>query len=129
MRASSLRSFVASQHCRQCVKASSSRETGEIPVAAGRSDINGEAMACGGINPGDLVVVSLDLLRVRYWQPKGFHILDGFAREYQFLRGHLDLEQPLPLWGLDSLAGLRIFSNRKSLVRKMRPDGIIIFPY
>ena len=113
------------------VKASSSRETGlkeGIPVVAGACDINGEAMACGGINPGDLVVVFGSTTSTLF-TTKGFHILDGFAPGVSILEGTFRL-------GAATSYGGRFVGWIKDLLQSEitgekdeGPTGIIILPY
>jgi len=113
------------------VKASSSRETGlkeGIPVVAGACDINGEAMACGGINPGDLVVVFGSTTSTLF-TTKGFHILDGFAPGVSVLEGTFRL-------GAATSSGGRFVGWIKDLLQSEitgekdeGPTGIIILPY
>ncbi|MDD4826131.1 MAG: FGGY family carbohydrate kinase [Mesotoga sp.] len=113
------------------VKASSSRETGlkeGIPVVAGACDINGEAMACGGINPGDLVVVFGSTTSTLF-TTKGFHLLDGFAPGVSILEGTYRL-------GAATSSGGRFVGWIKDLLQSEitgekdeGPTGIIILPY
>jgi len=113
------------------VNASSSRETGlkeAIPVVAGACDINGEAMACGGINPGDLVVVFGSTTSTLFIT-KGFHLLDGFAPGVSILEGTFRL-------GAATSSGGRFVGWMRELLQSeivgesdYGPTGIIILPY
>jgi len=113
------------------VNVSSSRETGlkeGIPVVGGACDINGEAMACGGISPGDLVVVFGSTTSTLF-TTKGFHLLDGFTPGVSILEGTFRL-------GAATSSGGRFVGWIKGLLRTEiagerddGPTGIMILPY
>ena len=113
------------------VSAWSSKETGlreGIPVITGACDINGEAMACGGINPGDLVVVFGSTTSTLF-TTRGLHFLDGFAPGVSILEGTYRL-------GAATSSGGRFVGWIKDLLRSEitgeiddGPTGIIILPY
>ncbi|HNS35576.1 MAG TPA: FGGY family carbohydrate kinase [Mesotoga infera] len=113
------------------VDASSSEETGlsnGIPVVTGACDINGEAMACGGINPGDLVVVFGSTTSMLLTTGE-LHLLDGFTPGASILEGTYRL-------GAATSSGGRFVGWIKELLhseiggdRDEGPTGIIILPY
>jgi len=110
---------------------SSSRETGlreGIPVITGACDINGEAMACGGINPGDLVAVFGSTTSALF-TTGGLHLLDGFAPGVSILEGTYRL-------GAATSSGGRFVGWMRELLQSeivgesdYGPTGIIILPY
>jgi len=113
------------------VSASSSSETGlsdGIPVVTGACDINGEAMACGGINPGDLVVVFGSTTSTLFTTSE-LHLLDGFTPGVSILEGTYRL-------GAATSSGGRFVGWMKGLLRSETvgerdegPTGIIVLPY
>jgi len=108
-----------------------SEETGlpeGIPVITGACDINGEATACGGINPGDFVVVFGSTVSTLFTLDR-LQLLDGFTPGVSIIEGTFRL-------GAATSSGGRFVEWMKELLNhseidffSQSPTEIVILPY
>lgn len=108
-----------------------SEETGlpeGIPVITGACDINGEATACGGINPGDFVVVFGSTVSTLFTLDK-LQLLEGFTPGVSIIEGTFRL-------GAATSSGGRFVQWMKELLNyseidfsNQNPTEIVILPY
>jgi len=112
-----------------------SKEAGEqtglpagIPVVTGACDINAEAAACGGIYPGDLVVVFGSTLSTLFTLERP-HTLEGFTPGVSILEGTYRLGAATSSGGrfVEWVQGL--LNNNELDLSDQSPSGIIILPY
>lgn len=108
-----------------------SEETGlpeGIPVITGACDINGEATACGAINPGDFVVVFGSTLSTLFTLDK-LQLLSGFTPGVSIIEGTFRLGAATSSGGR-FVQWMKEFLNHSEMdFSNHSPTEIVILPY
>jgi len=99
-----------------------------IPVITGACDINGEATACGGIKPGDFVVVFGSTVSTLFTLDQ-FKLLEGFTPGVSIIEGTFRLGAATSSGGRFVQWMKELLNNSQMEFSDQNPTEIVILPY